>query len=265
MRTALDDASFLARSEHRVTVLALLTEGGKTRSEVREATGISQATLGRVLEDFVDRGWAKTEGRTYALTPFGTVLAEEFGSLLDTIESMQRIEDVARWLPEDAPDPRHFADATVVLPTTGNVLAHIERSQQMLDEARNVKVVSSSVFPDAIRAHADRNWDGVRYESSVGVIGGDALDVLLADPELARLAKALFLETGLGEVYRYDGPIDCMFGIADGTVLIAPLDENDVPRAHVDSSNPVVVEWAEAKFQRYVDEGTKLTVDDFSD
>lgn len=87
-RTALDDVRFLARSAHRVTVLSLLADEEMTRPSIRDVTGISQATLGRVLDGFLERNCATKTGQLYRLSPSGKVLAEKFTGLLVTVESM---------------------------------------------------------------------------------------------------------------------------------------------------------------------------------
>lgn len=57
MRTPLGDIEFLARSEHRLTVLETLPEEGLTPNELKEETGIPRATIGRILGNFEERGW----------------------------------------------------------------------------------------------------------------------------------------------------------------------------------------------------------------
>ena len=55
MEGPLEEIEFLARSTNRVEVLRLLSTGPRTRRELAAATGASQATLGRIIEDFTER------------------------------------------------------------------------------------------------------------------------------------------------------------------------------------------------------------------
>lgn len=260
MRTALDDVRFLARSDHRVTVLTLLADEELTRPAIRDATGIPQATLGRILGDFEERNWATKTGRLYRLSPSGTVLAEKFTDLLATVESMQNVEGVARWLPEGAPNPQHFADATVVVPTPANVLAHIERAEQLLEDATEVRIVTPSVFPDALRNQRLRSIEGDQRQEVV--VGGDAIDVVLADPELTAITREL-VDSRNVRVYRYDGRIDCVLSLVDGRAVVGVLDENGVPCAHIESTNETVVDWADETFHQYRAGATPITDADF--
>lgn len=61
----LDDIAFLARSAHRVGVLDALAEGQRERDQLRDATGASSPTLGRILADFEERHWVARDGRPY--------------------------------------------------------------------------------------------------------------------------------------------------------------------------------------------------------
>lgn len=92
--TPLDDIAFLARSPHRVAVLDVLASGSRTRGQIRETTEISQPTLTRILGGFEDRGWVEKRGQEYSLTAFGSLLAEDFGALHETVETMQQLKTI---------------------------------------------------------------------------------------------------------------------------------------------------------------------------
>lgn len=66
----LADIAFLVRSNHRVRVLEELATDERTRRGLHEKPGISQPTLGRVLDGFQEREWVDENGRAYTLTPF---------------------------------------------------------------------------------------------------------------------------------------------------------------------------------------------------
>ena len=68
---ALEEIEFLARSHNRVRVLDALTDGPLGRYELEDATGVARATLGRILDDFAERGWVTEADRTYRHTQLG--------------------------------------------------------------------------------------------------------------------------------------------------------------------------------------------------
>lgn len=59
MDPPLEDIDFLARSQHRVGVLAVLTEGSYDRRDLQNITGASASTISHVLGDLVRIHWSR--------------------------------------------------------------------------------------------------------------------------------------------------------------------------------------------------------------
>jgi predicted transcriptional regulator len=262
MTTPLDDVEFLARSEHRVRVLETLHRGGTTRSDLRDRTGIAQATLTRTLDDLVERRWARKRGRTYELTPLGEVLAVEFADLLETVETMQRLQSLADWLPALPFDLRLLADATVTLPTDTDVFAHVGRIERLLDGADASWILAGSVFREALERQHRRSTE--RGQRQVAVLSAAALDRARLDSELRPLAADL-LASGCVELYRYDGTVPVMLGLVDKMALVVPLDENGVPRGLVESTEPTVREWVETTLRGYLEAAERVPTAAFAE
>lgn len=256
MVTPLDDVEFLARSPHRVRLLETLHAGPATRNDLRAATGIAQATLTRTLDDLLERHWARKRGRTYELTPLGTVLAVEFADLLETVGTVQRLQSVADWLPEFPFDLRRLADATVTLPTDTDVFAHVQRAERLFDDADSSWVLAGSVFHEALERQHRRSTE--RGQRQVALLSAAALDRARSDPEMRRLAVEM-LASGNVELYSYDGKFPVMLALVDDVAVIAPLDDAGVPRALVESTDPTVREWVETTLGEYVDAADPVT------
>lgn len=260
MWTPLSDIEFLARSDHRVTVLETLTREGQTPNELQEETGISRATIGRVLGDFEERGWATRSGRTYVRTPFGDLLSEEFTSLLETVEMIQRIQMLAQWLPLDElnVDLRAFQDAVVTMPNRSDVLAYIRRSEAMLRDASQVRILTSSIFPDTLEGQVESVIAGEQTQEAI--LTSAALDAAFTDPEVTTWTREI-IESDNATVYRYEGPIPFMLSVLDDTAVIAPLDDYGVPRALVESCNEEIRSWVNRTLDQYRDEAVRLTLE----
>jgi DNA-binding IclR family transcriptional regulator len=117
MEASLAEVEFLALSENRVAVLRLLAEGPRTRSDLAGETGASQATLGRILQDFADRSWIERRGGEYAATATGRLVSRGFTDLLDILETERELRGVVEHLPTDELtfDLRHLSNATVTV------------------------------------------------------------------------------------------------------------------------------------------------------
>ena len=260
----LADVAFLARSGHRVQVLQTLAEGPLTRPALHEETGISQPTLGRILEPFRERNWVERRGQEYALTPWGELLVDEFDELLNTVETIQHLGNVIQLLPVDQMDfdVRRFGSATITTPQTGDVLRHVRRAEELLSGAEHVRIAADTIAPHSLEEQRDRvvnaSEDDLVIES---VITGDAIEQALADRQLVGFIRDL-LESGQAPVYRYDGTIPMTFATADEIAILAPTDEQGMPGALIETEDEVIRAWVDEQFDLYKERSTELTVDD---
>ena len=260
--SAVDDIAFLARSDHRVDVLGELAAGDRTRAELHEATGIIQPTLGRLLNDFEDRGWIRNGGSAYSLTPFGALLAEEFDELVGVVDTMRAFREVSRWLPLEEMDfdLRRFGRATVTTPSTTDATAHLRREEELAEGAGSLRHLCSSAFPPHIKTYRDRIVDGgQRFEA---VITGDALDVAAAHPDAAGWVRDI-TTADTATVYRYDGPVSYQLGVADGTALIVPLDDAGAPCALIETEDDVIRAWVTDEIDAYRSRASPVSWDTF--
>lgn len=263
----LDDVSFLARSPHRVEVLTRLADGDWTRPDLHEATGISQPTLGRVLGAFEDRNWVERNGQAYALTAFGELVAAEFTDLLDTVETVQRLDDVAGLFRTDELgfDIERLGSATITTPQTGDAFRHVQRFQDRILDAEHVRLLVDTMAPGPLENLRDRavaHEDGDLLVESI--LTGTALDQALSVPAVADLVRDL-LESDHTPVYRYEGTFPLSLGVADGVAMLAPTDDQGIPGALVETDDEVVRAWVTERLDDYREQSTRLTVDDLPD
>ncbi|HZD43213.1 MAG TPA: helix-turn-helix domain-containing protein, partial [Methanomicrobiales archaeon] len=101
METALAEIEFLTRSEHRIECLDALAERPRSRADLQKLTGASSSTIGRLLHEFETRGWIRRDGHQHRATSDGLFVAGELTTLLDRIDTRQKLRDVARWLPAE--------------------------------------------------------------------------------------------------------------------------------------------------------------------
>jgi predicted transcriptional regulator len=260
----LEDVAFVARSPHRVRVLRVLADGPMTRVALHEDTGISQPTLGRILDPFRDRNCVERRGQEYALTAWGHLLADEFGDLLETVESIQRLGDVVQQLPTDEMefDVRTFRDATVTKPTTGDVFRHVRRLEELFFGADHARLLSPPVATGAPEDYEEVHHeflDGDRYAESIVPV--EVLTQVRGEETYVELFRSAF-ESGRVRMFVYDGPIPYLLAITDGVTLLAPTDDHGIPTALVETENEAIHAWAESTYGEYREEGTELALDD---
>jgi predicted transcriptional regulator len=178
LEAPLEEIEFLARSSNRVSVLDALTRGPVGRYELEETTGVSRATLGRILDDFGERDWISEDDRQYQTTQLGSYVAREFKRVLERFEPVPELNEVAQWFPEDGFgfDLRNLAGSEIVRSTKRDALAPTAHISKRIRTAEKVRLITYSVLPGVM----DECWrgavdGGLEPES---VLDGGALDSL---------------------------------------------------------------------------------------
>src|SRR6056297_2761846 len=191
MESALEEIEFLALSSNRVEVLRLLSDGRQTRTDLADATGASQATLGRILSDFEDRSWVRRDGDSYVATATGRLVAEGFTDLQEILETEGKLRDIVDYLPTHAMDfdLRRLSDATITVPSATRPNAPLARLLEFLRDGNEVRTFSHTFNEQTLGVVRERVTDGdQRFK---GVFGRSAIDALADGSELQRQLEAL--------------------------------------------------------------------------
>lgn len=261
--TPLEEVEFLSRSPNRVDVLCALTDGPRGRYDLEESTGVSRATLGRILEDFEDRGWVAEADREYEATQLGSYVAREFTDLLARFGPVPALNQVARWFPEGGFEFELgcLADAEVVRPTRSNALAPTTSIASRLRTADRARVLTYSVIPAATEACHHGTVEGDLELEAVFARG--TFDAIGDDPHLVEQTREI-LESGRAEVYFHPGDVDSTVIVADDLVLLCLSGGEGAPRAVIETGNETVLSWAESTFESYRSEAERLEVSLFA-
>ncbi|WP_306059093.1 helix-turn-helix transcriptional regulator [Natronococcus wangiae] len=262
MNAPLDEIGFLARSVHRVEVLDALVGQPCDRNDLRDATGASSPTMGRILGAFEDRRWVVRDGRTYELTPLGEFVAERFTDLREAMEMEQKLRDVWQWLPREMDEftVDLFADAVVSYPGPGYPYEPVERLTQLIEDTGRLRGFDSIVFKSINNEAVCRAvLDGMELEY---VYSPTALEATVAwNPE--RVTEAAARENCT--VFVHDDLPDgdrCGLGIVDDRAGICCHDaETGALTAVIDTGAPKAREWAVSVFERYRREAKPIEPD----
>lgn len=249
--STLDDIAFLARSEHRATVLDRLAAGPMHRDELREATGASSPTMGRVLRDLEDRHWLACEGRTWELTTAGRYVAAHFADLCDAMATERTLRDVWELLPSEMEgfSPDLFTDAVVSFPGPGYPYQPVERLAELIERSDSLRGFGSTIVKaSTLETACGAIQAGMEFEY---VYSPENVETLFAwnPEEIARTVACDNCTT-----YVHDAIPDgesCGVDIFDDRVTICCHDvETNVLRAVVDTDSPAARDWADSLFER---------------
>lgn len=258
---ALKDIAYLSRSDNRVLVLDALTAGPHTRRELEEVTGVSRATLGRIVNEFEDRNWAeRTSDGDYVATSTGHHIATQFTPFAESIEAIRRLGEAVEWLPIDelSIGLHHFSDAFVKQPDHDDPMEIIDYFTDQIRDATEIRVLTHLAPPEPF---AKSMYAGITADRLTGtfVLRGELVDYL--GTRSARQQRwREFIEAG-ADVYRYDGDIPCNLLVIDDTVFIKSSRSDSVKLSYAEpivSENETVQSWAYDVINTYQNEANHV-------
>jgi predicted transcriptional regulator len=264
MESALDEIEFLALSANRVEALSLLAEGSRTRGELADATGASQPTLGRILEDFEERQWVRrTEDGRHVATATGELVADGFGDLIDVFETEAKLREVVEWLPTDALgcDLRRLSTATITVPSRTRPDAPVQRLLDLLREADEARIVSHAFNEASLRVVEERVRAGDDPLEFRGVFSPSAIDAIAGDSGLRDHLRAL-IDADDAAVRISESEVPLAVTVADDVVHLLLRDERGILQAAVETADRTVREWALSTHERHWKTATPLSADE---
>lgn len=255
---AFDLVSFLTRSENRTAVLFELADGGRSRADLQETTGIPRATLSRILAQLRDRDLVTREGHDYRLTPLGTYLATELRSLLDATGALGSLQRLRQWLPFEETDIplAQLVGAEVLEPSETDPLAPIRRAESLLASGGSVRLTGNSVVPSCLEIVRDRVVAG--EQTFECVVSPDAVAVLAADPVLREQSETLIAAPD-ATLLVYHGRVPSALFVVDDVTFFAVTDDAGAIQGHVQTDDPEVRAWARARIDQYAEAAEPLT------
>lgn len=254
---ALEDVAHLARSPHRVPILASLADGPRGRRELGDETGASRSTVGRILADLEERGWAeRTDGGEYEATPTGAFLSRELSPLVEAVAAISNLGDAVDVLPADelSIGLRHFGDASVVRPEPNEPAELGRYHTELLREASEVRTLTYIAPPVSVGEAVAAGVEDGRL-SAVHVMAGGLVDYLREHPERPPSWRR-YVEAG-ARVYEYRGHVPCHLFVADGTVHVGRPDA-EPGGTFVESRDETVRSWAIDLIDSYREEATRI-------
>jgi predicted transcriptional regulator len=250
MDDALSEVEFLARSANRVTVLQELASERHTRGELGEVTGASQATLGRILEDFVDRSWVRHDEGEYVATATGRLVADSVTDLLESLETETKLREIIDYLPTHAMDfdLEHLADATITVPTRTRPSAPLREVLAAMEDATHLRVFSHAFNEQSIEVVERRVRTGA--QTFEGVLGESAVAAIAETKTLWGQFTSLADAPDARVRVRTDG-VPLAATIANGTVVFLLRDGRGLVQASLSSTDDRVFEWAVETHEHY--------------
>lgn len=252
---ARDDLEFLASSWNRFDVLSALVDGPRSRDELRDISPVSRVTLSRILSDLEDRGWIARQEAGYETTTAGKFVADEVTRLLDNVRTLNRLGENVEWIRLDQFDfdLSCLDDANIIMPSWDDFSAQTTTIVELVYETSVLKGIGTGLDREFIKAVVDATLGGDL--SPELIFTSDVIEAVNDEPDLSRLFRDLS-DASDADVYRYNGEQEVMeLGIHqtpsldDDVVMLCGEYEDGAPPGTVESTDPLVREWAESYFE----------------
>lgn len=256
----LEDAEFLARSEHRATALAALAGRPQSRADLLDLTGASTSTIGRTLREFERRGWVRRDGQRYEATQLGAYVATGMRDLLARLETERALREVWQWLPsgEDGFTVEMAADAVVTRASAEDPYCPVNRFESLLRETDRFRFVGYDValLEPCKDELARRTADGMRAE-------------IIDPPSVAQYIRSTYqehcagpLESGNLSVRVHDDLPDYGVSLFDDRVAVSGYNpDSGTVQVLLDTDAPAAREWAESTYECYRQEARPLRLE----
>ncbi|GAA0272479.1 helix-turn-helix transcriptional regulator [Halobacterium noricense] len=259
---AIESVAFLARSEHRLRVLDLLSDGPRSRDELSEKTGVTRVTLSRILGDLTDRGLIArhTAANDYALTGFGDLVYEDFTRLLGTVSVGQRYPDVVGRLPTEwfGFDLRHLRDSELVTGGAADPLSAARIVANTVREASSCRSLLGTFISVPMYAFEEALRAGDAPEGMV-VFDAGVTETMLDDPDLRERWQEIEAAVGSTVYYSVDDRVPCSIDLVDDETVFLTVDrEHDGGFDVLRCTHPEVVAWARETVMKYREDAVPL-------
>jgi predicted transcriptional regulator len=261
MDSATQAIEFLARSEHRVAALEALFERDYDRRDLRDVTGASDPTIGRIVRDFEDRSWIVRDGSSYELTPLGEFVADRFLDLREGMRTGETLSEVWQWLPREMEGfaVEYFADAVVAYPGPNYPYTPVERVTQLLESTDSIRGLGTTIYKSGnLDVFCRRVLEGMEMEYLYSLPVLEA--IVNWNPDLISRA----FECDNCTVFLHDSLPDdnrCGLNIMDDCIGICGHDpETAQLEAVIDTATPEARNWAETVYEQCLEEARPFEV-----
>lgn len=262
-RTPLDRVLFLARAESRVRIMEYLAESEPaTQRELRTHLDVARTTVSRSLQSLVEKGWVVRDTGSFRLTRTGGVLANEFLTMLDTIQTVEDLADFLQWVPADVeiPDFHDVADLEVTNLSEADPYAPARKQTEILYTAERLRILLPATDLDSTKTITEQVTErGLEVETVVS----PGVESKFESPEFAPLLRTK-LQTERSTLFVARDDLPFYLGLADdGRVQIGVADEEGLPRALLETTDERVGEWAESVYHDYREQARRRSASEF--
>jgi predicted transcriptional regulator len=254
------DSSFeyLAGSELRPAVLAVLRAEALPLREVADRVAASRRTVKRTLSAMESRGWIRPADGAYELTTLGATVLAAHEAFRERIRTARRLRPFLERVPASEFDPGidALADVSVYTPDD-DPTAFVDHLVELRSGATRVREYTPFLMLDSLEQFSEGFGNGGSDGDVTLVVRTDTPP--RSSPTYDERFTAL-VEAPHADLYvDPDGPTDIAFGVADGTAFLGVADDDGMPGALLEGDATELVSWVERHVDDCLDAAEPIT------
>lgn len=251
-----DDARYLSGSPVRVAILRTLRDDPCRPAALTDEIDATRTTVQRILAGFRDRDWVVKRDAAYHTTPTGRRVHDAYEGLLSELARADRFGAFAADLERAGADfpAAGVASGELTVANDRDPLAAVDRVVELLREAGGSEL--RSVSPIVTRQYNEAAAEALDDGASVELVIDDG--VLAASESEFREATDRALTDDDASVYVARDSLEYGFFRYDDVACVIAHDERNNPRCVFESSDPVVLDWADERFAALVADAQPL-------
>lgn len=260
MEESIQEVFFLARSTNRIHLLKTLREEGElARRDLQDFLDFDRTTLQRNIVALKEHGWIEEKAQTYAITPTGEMIVDEFMNLIDTVGFARKVTSIVEFIPEELDlDLTRFSDddLSVIVTDPSSPYAPVEHHMNAMKHSHRFRCILPAAGLQPM--HAARDCVVDRGQVHEAVVDAEVANVFQTHPEYSNLFNEMASKPHC-EFFVHDGTLEFYLGLTDDTVQVGFQDDEGLPRGLIESGAESVRKWAEQTYERFKLKTSKLT------
>ncbi|MFD1570594.1 helix-turn-helix transcriptional regulator [Halorubrum laminariae] len=252
-----DGAAYLAGSPVRVEILRALRCEPRRPADLTTAIDATRTTVQRILAGFRERDWVVKREAAYHVTPTGRRVHDAYEELLDEVERAERFGQFAADLERVGADvpPKALDTGDLTVAPDRNPLAAVDRITELLREGRGSEI--RAVSPVVIQQFNDAATEALDAGAEITLVVDR--DVVETSIDSFESATNRALDDDAATVYVSSSRIEYGLFRYDGLTCVTAYDRRNNPRCVLESQDQAVSEWADDRFDSFLNDARPLS------
>ena len=248
---------YLAGSELRPAVLAVLRAEALPLREVADRVSASRRTVKRTLSAMESRGWTRPDDGAYELTTLGATVLAAHEAFRERTRIATRLRPFLERVSASEFDPGidALADTTVYTPDD-DPTAFVDRLVELRSGATRIREYAPFLMLDSLEQFSEGFGNGRSDADVMLVVRTDTppRSTLAYDERFTALVEATHADLYVDP----DGPTSIAFGVADDTAFLGVADDDGMPGALLVGDTAELVSWVERQVDDRLDAAEQL-------